>query len=121
MSDGNTVVLHLGGKQRRLRYDLNAIAEIGERLGITVQLANIGQDLLQREMPLKSFRTILWAGLIHEEPELTEQEVGGWVDQDNFAEVMEGFFGLFGGIGQNVPQAEEEKSESPKTKAKTAA
>ena len=100
--DGNTVTLELGGRARRLKYDLNAIAEIGERLGITVRLSNLGGDLLERELPLKAVRTILWAGLVHEDPDLTEEKVGSWVDQDNLQEVMERFFGLFGGIGEAV-------------------
>ena len=99
MADGNTVTLELGGQTRRLKYDLNAIAEIGERLGITVRLSNLGADLLERELPLKAVRTILWAGLVHEDVELTEETVGGWVDQNNLQEVMESFFGLFGGTG----------------------
>ena len=99
MSNGNTVVLNLGGKERRVRYNLNAIAEIGDRLEIKVRLDNLGADLLGRELPLRALRTILWAGLIHEDESLTEKEVGGWVDQDNLSEVLEGFFGLFAGTG----------------------
>ena len=115
MSNGNTVVLNLGGKERRVRYDLNAIAEIGDRLDIKVRLDNLGADLLGRELPLRALRTILWAGLIHEDENLTEQEVGKWVGQDNMGEVLEGFFGLFGGIGAE----EKEKPAKPKaTKAK---
>ena len=97
--NGNTVVLNLGGKERRPRYDLNALAEIGDRLGIEVRLSDIGEDLLGRKLPLKALRVIFWAGFIHEDPELTEEEAGRWVDQYNFGEVLEVFFGLFGGIG----------------------
>ena len=114
MSNGNTVVLNLGGKERRVRYDLNAIAEIGDRLDIKVRLDNLGADLLGRELPLRALRTILWAGLIHEDENLTEQEVGKWVGQDNMGEVLEGFFGLFGGIGAE----EKEKPAKPKATKK---
>lgn len=111
--DGNTITLELGGKIRRLRYDLNAIAEIGERLDINVRLSNLGADLLERELPLKAVRTILWAGLVHEDAELTEQTVGSWVDQDNLAEVMERFFGLFGGTGAVMLGATETEAVTP--------
>lgn len=111
--DGKTVVLELGGKERRLSYDLNAVAEIGERLGIRIRLGTLGSDLLQQEIPLRALRTLLWAGLIHAEPELTEEEVGAWVTQDNVQEVMERFFELFGEIGQGMKQAQEEESPGP--------
>jgi len=111
MSKGKTVTLVLDGKERRVRYDLNAISEIGDRLDIKVRLDNLGADLLGRELPLRALRTILWAGLIHEDETLTEQEVGKWVDQDNMGEVLEGFFGLFGGTGA------EEKETPAKPKA----
>ena len=99
MADGNAITLDLGGKTRRLRYDLNSVAEIGERLGITVRLDSLGEDLLGKDLPLRSLRVLLWAGLVHEDPELTEEAVGSWVDQDNFGEVTQSFFGLFAAIG----------------------
>lgn len=114
--NGNNVVLNLGGKERRPRYDLNSIAEIGERLGITVRLDNIGGDLLGKELPLKALRTILWAGLVYEDESLTEQEVGSWVTQDNVAEVLESFFGLFGAIG-GEPETKKAPSK-PRARAK---
>ena len=100
--DGNTVTLELGGQTRRLRYDLNAIAEIGERLGIKVRLNHLLEDLFDQTLPLSTVRTILWAGLVHENNDLTEEMVGAWVDQDNLAQVVEGFTKLFGGIGETV-------------------
>lgn len=90
------VTLDLGGEERRLTYDLNAIAEIGERLDITIRLAHFEEDLLGVRLKPKAIRTLLWAGLIHDNPDLTEEEVGGWVTQDNFMEVITAFFGLFG-------------------------
>ena len=97
--DGKTIKLVLGGKERRLSYDLNSIAEIGERLNIRVRLSSLGADLMERELPLRALRTLLWAGLVHEEPDLTEEEVGAWVTLDNVQEVTEYFFELFGGTG----------------------
>lgn len=88
--------MKLGGKERQLRYDLNAIAEVGERLGIEVRLDQLGSDLLDKPLPLSALRIILWAGLRHEDDTLTPEDVGAWVDQDNIGEVMQCFFSLFG-------------------------
>lgn len=102
MSEGNTVALDLGGEERRLRYDLNAIAEIGERLDITVRLDSLGQDLLTKDLPLKTLRVLIWAGLIWENEKLTEKQVGAWITTDNIVEVANAFFALFGGIGAAI-------------------
>ena len=90
------VTLDLGGKERRLRYDLNAIAEIGDRLGVRVRLDHLQEDLLGVPLPLSTLRLILWAGLIHEDPDLDPKQVGAWVDLENVREVGEAFFQLFG-------------------------
>ncbi len=91
---GTTITLN--GEERRLRYDLNAWAEIGDRLGLTVRIAHVQQDLLEARLPLRALRTVLWAGLIHENNKITEEEVGSWVDTDNMAEVLKDFFSHFG-------------------------
>lgn len=70
-------------KTRRLRYTLNSLAEIEEKLGVPVQ------KLAEAEMGMKAVRVFLWAGLIHEDAELTEREVGEMVDFDNFQYVQE--------------------------------
>lgn len=93
-SGGGTIVM-LGGKERRLRYDLNAIAEAGRVLGIRIRLGHLNEDLMEAALPLSAIRTIVWAGLLHAEPDLKEIEVGTWVDLANVAEVLGGFFGHF--------------------------
>jgi hypothetical protein len=70
-------------KKRNLHYDMNALAEIEDALG--VQLS----ELADVKMTIKNIRAILWAGLIHEDPELTPQSVGALVDLENLEEVQE--------------------------------
>lgn len=89
-------------KPRNLRYDLNAIALIGEKLNLTIRLAHLQEDLFQQGFPLRALRTVIWAGLLHEDSSLTEEFVGGLVDAENLREVMSAFFGLF---GSSVPLA----------------
>lgn len=121
---GRTVTVHVGGKDRRLLYDLNAIAEIGERLGITVQLDRLdtfGQDLIAKPLPLRVFRILFWAGFIHDEPDLREEDVGRWVTAENAPEMIERFFALVSttfsdlGLGPNgsPPLAASTSASSP--------
>jgi flagellar motor switch protein FliG len=58
-------------KQRHLLYDMNAFCEIEDKLGGIQQAF----DILMNGSP-KGIRTLLWAGLIHEDEELTEKQVG---------------------------------------------
>lgn len=97
MSKGTTI--NIGGEERTLRFDMNAMAEIEERLDITLRPASIQEDLLElanRPMKLaKTARIVLWAGLIHKNPELRLEDVGKWVDFENVQEVMNGFLAQF--------------------------
>lgn len=116
--------LTLGGKERILRYDLNAVAEIGDRLDLQVRIASLGEDIFSKPLPLSALRTVIWAGLIHAEPDLTEQQVGSWIDEDNWTEVFQAFFARFGATSQetqskiltafNAP-TEEKPSPEPET------
>lgn len=80
------VTLELGGKERTLKFDLNAFAELEERFGSVEEAMRALQ-----QGGMKAIRTILWVGLIHEEVILDEKtgepigynitpyQVGGWI------------------------------------------
>ena len=63
-------------KERSLRFDLNALALIEERFGVPIT------ELETRlaKPSVRDIRTILWAGLVHEDQTLTEEQVGALVD-----------------------------------------
>jgi len=82
---GQPVTVELGGKTREIRFDLNALVAIEDTLGCDLVDKGTGGVPLT----LKAVRVILWAGLRHEEPGLTEEHVGGWVDQSNLVTVVE--------------------------------
>ena len=94
---GRTVTIELGGKERHLKIDLNAIAEIGEQLNFIIRPKTFQQDLMSTSFSPSALRGILWACLRHEDPDLTIEQVGSWVDLDNFEEVGKRFFTLFDG------------------------
>lgn len=70
-------------KPRRLRYDLNALAEIEEGTGKPLT------ELNQGNMGVRDIRLILWAGLVHEDPNLTQRDVGAMVSGENLGQVMD--------------------------------
>ncbi len=76
----------LGGRKRKLQFDLNAFAELENRFGSVNEAMNALQT-----GGMKSIRVILWAALIHDEAVIDEQtgepisynitpyQVGGWI------------------------------------------
>lgn len=72
------------GKEREVRFTLNALAELEEIFG-SVQVAF---DKLEKENSMKALRAILWAGFIHAEPNLTEKQVGNLIDLAYMQELM---------------------------------
>lgn len=110
MSKGTAITI--GDEERHLRFDMNALAEIEERLDIELRPGAIEEDLIAlAAKPMRlatTARVILWAGLIHENKELTLEEVGSWVDFQNVGDVMQGFF-------EQLPEMSPEAEESVRT------
>jgi len=86
-------------KQRRLRYDLNALAVIQERFGVAALSADgLGERFDETgTVDFAFLRTVIWAGLLHEDAELTEQAVGGMLDLGNMASAVQAFFEAMSG------------------------
>lgn len=87
-------------RERTLKFDLNAFAELEEKFG------NMDNAFLQMQSgSMKAARAMLWAGLLHEDPNLTEREVGGLVTLSNIDAVMTR---ITEAISEAVPGAEAE-------------
>jgi hypothetical protein len=71
-------------KPRRLRYDLSALADIEEKMGI-----DSVYEFFEKPLNFRTIRTVVWAGLLHEDPTLTEQDVGRMVDGENYQVVYD--------------------------------
>lgn len=69
----------IGGKERELRYTLNALADLQDRLNLNgmSQFTKVLED-----MDFRTLRIMLWAGLIHQDPDLKVEDVGSWRDLD---------------------------------------
>ena len=67
------VFITFGGKERRLRYDINAAAEMEELMGGKSLLYVLGSPMAAG---FSAIRVLLWGGLKHADKGLTLQRVG---------------------------------------------
>ena len=81
-------------KKRTLKFDLNALVDVEDRLGYS--LSEMGD-----KVSIKAMRTLLTAGLRHEDPELTEEYVGSLITLDNMGAVQEALGNAMGGNVKN--------------------
>ncbi|MDA1509572.1 hypothetical protein ORN01_25005 [Bacillus cereus] len=81
-------------KERTIKFTLNTLIEIEDVLGHS--LAELGDKVTVRAM-----RTMLTAGLRHEDPEITESYVGELITMDNMSEVQDALGKAMGGSVKN--------------------
>lgn len=72
------------GVERQIKFDLNAMAELEDKYG-SVEAAFAALE----KNSIKAIRSVLWAGLLHSDPTLTEQQVGALIDLDSMGDIME--------------------------------
>jgi hypothetical protein len=77
-------------KERTIKFDLNSLIEVEEALGYS--LSEMGENT-----SIKSLRTLLTAGLKHEDAEITEHFVGSHITMDNMKEVQDALAIAMGG------------------------
>lgn len=73
------------GVEREVKFTLNALAELEDKFGSV----DAAFEKLEKENSMKALRTILWAGFLHENPDLTEQQVGNLIDLAYMQDLME--------------------------------
>jgi hypothetical protein len=78
-----TVTIELD-KARNLRYGMNALVKVEELTGKSITKLDL------ENLSMKDLRTILFAGLYHEDRDLTPEKVGELIDEhSNIAAVAE--------------------------------
>lgn len=70
-------------KKRRLKFNMNALSELEDVLGKPVT------QLSDQSIGMKELRALLWAGLLHEDPELTLHMAGELVEMENIQVISE--------------------------------
>lgn len=84
---------------RKIRFDMNALAELEDRYGSPQKAFEALQN-----GSFKAVRFLLWAGLIHEDEKLTERQVGAMLTMQNLGEVIDR---IGEAINGDMPEAEE--------------
>lgn len=96
-------------KERHLRYDLNALAEVEDAFG------SMGSAFAAlRQGSMKAVRCLLWAGLLHEDPDLTLHDVGALVTMENLGTVSDA---IMPAINGGIPEKEEKTEQEAKGEA----
>jgi hypothetical protein len=70
-------------KIRKLKYTTNSLAELEDQLGYS-----LGR-LDEHEIGFKTLIKMTWAGLIHEDPDLTLKEIGDLMDYSDVNTIAE--------------------------------
>jgi hypothetical protein len=65
--------IELGGKERQLRFDYNAVCDMETKSGMGVM------KLFDENVGFNTLRLILWAGLKHDNKSLTLDMVGNFI------------------------------------------
>lgn len=74
----------IGGRRRTIRLDMNALIAL-EEAGVDLS----DPTLVERRLTLKIATTILWALLVHEDPELDVRTVRSWISGRNLDRVLD--------------------------------
>lgn len=90
------VMIHFGGRERRLRFDVNSICDFEQVSGVTVQQ-------LAYRSGVHVTRALLWAGLKHEQPDLTLMKVGEYLQ--DFSDEHGGAFAAGQTLGDKIQDA----------------
>jgi hypothetical protein len=81
-------------KERNLKFTLNSLV-YAEELGVDVQAMGKNESV-----KLKDLRVLLFAGLMHEDKELTEVAVGEMITMDNMKNITTALTQAFGSAGK---------------------
>lgn len=78
-------------KERNLYFNLNSLEIIEELTGKSI-------ENISKEMNMKVLKAIVYAGLVHEDKELTVEAVGDMIGFEDIQAVSEAIGEAFGGL-----------------------
>ena len=102
------VAIEIGGKERTLRYDLNAVAEMEGHLGAPIMKVFSGDNIGLREV-----RALLYFGLHGSDPSLTMNKINDMFETPKLGYYMEQIgeaIRLFFGAAADPEDGEESKN-----------
>ena len=98
-----TIPLLIGGHLRHLRLDFNALARFEGETGIKV----FGRNTWDLHSALV-MRAMLWASLLHQDPDLELEEVGSWMLMGDARTILDA---LIKALNQSWPAPQEEAAD----------
>ena len=73
----HSIPIEIGGKKRQLRYTWFALESLENEMEIPIlEIAK----MMASSVKLKQLKIIIWAGLLHEDKDLTLSNVGEWLE-----------------------------------------
>lgn len=87
----NMVKIELAGQERHLHYNLNSLEIIEDLTGSTL-------DKITKNLTMKTLKVLVYAGLIHEDKDLTVEAVGEMIGFGDIQAVSEAIGQAFGGL-----------------------
>ena len=85
------VKIELAGQERHLHYNLNSLEIIEDLTGSTL-------DKITKNLTMKTLKVLVYAGLIHEDKDLTVEAVGEMIGFGDIQAVSEAIGQAFGGL-----------------------
>lgn len=110
------VSVELGGKERQLRFDFNAVADLEDHFG-----KGIASVMSEEQVGFRTIRALYWAGLKWRNHRLTVEKVGEWLQDEleagsSFESLLNPIIeamkagGLLGTTEEEVSKEDEEKN-----------
>ena len=87
----NMVKIELAGQERHLYYNLNSLEIIEDLNGSTL-------DKVTKNISMKTLKALVYAGLVHEDKDLTVEAVGEMIGFEDIQVVSEAIGQAFGGL-----------------------
>lgn len=112
MSNRKAVLVTCLDKPRYLLYDLNALAVLEEEFDINLMADDLEPD--DYNTP-KNLRAIIYAGLIHEDEDLTPEDVGKMVQLDKLGELVGAFGEAFAKAAGSLEEESGKDTPNPET------
>ena len=97
-------------KKRHVRFGYNQLCQL-EDVGIPI--ADLGEIMADSGRTFTNIRTLLWVGLLHEDPTLTLEAVGEMIDTSKIGEIGEV---INRAITTAFPAGDEKNAAGPKAK-----
>lgn len=85
------VKIELAGQERHLYYNLNSLEIIEDLTGSTL-------DKVTKNISMKTLKALVYAGLVHEDKDLTVEAVGEMIGFEDIQVVSEAIGQAFGGL-----------------------